>query len=153
MRTIHCRCPIHVLVMSRSTATLFRVLLWLQGGYYLVTAVWPILDIRSFQAVTGPKTDHIKTGREADHWLVMTVAVLILTIAMTLLLAAWRNSRIQEVAVLALTSAVGLTAIDVIYVSRGVIAPIYLVDAAAEVVLIVGWIAALRGRIAANDLR
>jgi hypothetical protein len=43
-------------------------------------------------------------------------------------------------------AALALTSIDVIYVSRGVIAPIYLVDAAIEVVLILGWIVVLIGR-------
>jgi hypothetical protein len=43
--------------------------------------------------------------------------------------------------------AIALTAIDVIYVARGVIWPIYLLDAAIEVALIVGWIVVLtRGR-------
>jgi hypothetical protein len=41
--------------------------------------------------VTGPKTDHLVTGRESDHWLVMTVGVLITAVAVTLLVAAWRR--------------------------------------------------------------
>jgi hypothetical protein len=118
-------------------------LLWVQGLYYQVTGVWPLVSIETFQMVTGRKTDHLVTGREADHWLVMTVGVLITAIAITLLVAAWRRRTPPEVAVLAMASALGLTGIDVIYVARQVIAPIYLVDAAAEVVLIVAWIGAL----------
>jgi hypothetical protein len=45
--------------------------------------------------------------------------------------------------VLAIAAAVGLTAIDVIYVWRGAIAPFYLVDAAVEVVLILAWLLTL----------
>jgi hypothetical protein len=41
-------------------------------------------------------------------------------------------------------SALGLTAIDVIYVIRGVIPPIYLADAAAESILIAFWVTALK---------
>jgi len=89
--------------------------------------------------VTGRKTDHLVTGREADHWLVMTVGVLVTAISLTLLVAAWRRQCPAEVVVLAVTSAVGLTAIDVIYVARQAIPPIYLVDAVAEFVLIAAW--------------
>jgi hypothetical protein len=114
-------------------------MLWTQGAYYLATGVWPLVSIESFQMVTGPKTDHLVTGREADHWLVMTVGVLVTAIGLTLLVAAWRRRCPPEVAVLAVASAVGLTAIDAVYVARRVIAPIYLADAAAEAVLLTGW--------------
>jgi hypothetical protein len=43
------------------------------------------------------------------------------------------------VVLLAVGSALGLTAIDVVYVARDVIPPIYLADAAVEVVLVAGW--------------
>jgi CHASE2 domain-containing sensor protein len=115
-------------------------LLWVQGAYYLVTGVWPLVSIETFQMVTGPKTDHLVTGREADHWLVMTVGVLVTAIGFTLLVAAWRRRCPVEVALLAVASAAGLTGIDVLYVARQVIPPVYLVDAAAEVVLIVAWV-------------
>src|SRR4051794_17610666 len=60
---------------ATASATLFTALLWLQGLYYLVTGVWPLVSIETFQTVTGWKTDHLVTGRESDHWLVMTVGV------------------------------------------------------------------------------
>ena len=44
---------------------------------------------------------------------------------------------------LAVLSALGLTGIDVIYVAQQVIAPIYLADAAAEVILLAAWAVAL----------
>ncbi|HZF99815.1 MAG TPA: hypothetical protein VEY71_02385 [Chitinophagales bacterium] len=31
------------------------VLLWVQGVYTLATGVWPIVHMRSFEAVTGPR--------------------------------------------------------------------------------------------------
>jgi len=118
-------------------------LLWLQGPYYLLTGVWPVVSIRTFQMVTGPKTDHLPTGREADHWLVMTVGLLVTAIAATLLTAAWRRTFSPEIAFLAIGSAIGLTAIDIIYVTRHVIEPIYLVDAAIQVPLIFAWLFAV----------
>lgn len=128
--------------IKRSAWSLPVVLLWVQGGYYLLTGVWPLVSIRTFQLVTGPKTDHLPTGREADHWLVMTAGVLITAIAAAILTAAWQRRIAREIVVLAIGAALGLTAIDVIYVARQVIAPIYLLDAAIEVFLIAGWIAA-----------
>src|SRR5437588_3811431 len=103
------------------------MVLWVQGAYYFVTGVWPLVSIETFQMVTGPKTDHLVTGREADHWLVMTVGVLVAAIAVAMLLAAWRKENPIEIAILAVASAAGLTGIDLIYVVRDVIAPIYLV--------------------------
>lgn len=125
---------------------LFTALCWAQGGYYFVTGVWPLVSVRTFKMVTGEKTDNLPTGSNADHWLLMTVSVLITAIAITLLLAAYRRTRATELAVLAIASAAGLTAIDVIYTWRGVILPIYLADAVAEVALIVAWCVALTRR-------
>jgi hypothetical protein len=130
--------------------SLFTTTLWVQGVYYLLTGVWPLVSIETFQRVSGRKTDHLVTGREADHWLVMTVGVLITAIALTLLVAAWRRRRPAEVAVLAVASAVALTAIDVVYVAREVIPPIYLVDAAAEVVFLIAWATVLVGELRAS---
>ena len=36
--------------------------------YYLITGVWPLLSIGTFEKVTGPKT---------DRWLVKTVGILV----------------------------------------------------------------------------
>lgn len=84
----------------------------------------------SFLAVTGPKT---------DLWLVKTVAALIAAIGLTLLLAAGRSNFPPEVATLAVTSAVALLAVDLNYVAKKVIPPIYLADAAAECALLALW--------------
>jgi hypothetical protein len=29
---------------------------WVQGTYYLITGIWPLLSVRTFMLVTGPKT-------------------------------------------------------------------------------------------------
>ncbi|MBY0231949.1 MAG: hypothetical protein K2W96_21915 [Gemmataceae bacterium] len=119
------------------------VLLWVQGAYYLLTGLWPLVSIRTFILVSGPKTDHLQAPdpTEADHWLVMTVGALIAGAALALLAAAWRRSASPEIVVLALAMAAALGTIDVVYVSRGVIWPIYLADAAIEAALIAAWVA------------
>src|SRR3954466_5738106 len=116
--------PVHTGRTGARPGPLFAILCSVQGVYCLVTGVWPLVSIETFQAVTGPKTDHLVTGREADHWLVNTVGVLATANALVLLLAAWRGRPSPEVVLLALGSAVGLTAIDVMYVARDVLAPI-----------------------------
>lgn len=112
----------------------FRSLLSIAHGiFYLVTGVWPLLDLRTFQAVTGPKT---------DRWLVKTVGVLIAVVGSVLVLAGLRREETDEIPVLAIGSAAGLAAIDGIYVARRRISPIYLLDAAAEIALVAAWVGA-----------
>jgi hypothetical protein len=131
--------------MSRRVTSLRIAAAWIQGLYFTIFGIWPLLDIASFQAVTGPKTDHLVTGRESDHWLVYTVAGLITAIGMTLLVAAfWRRVTVEMI-VLGLLSAGVLSLIDLVYVSRGVIAPIYLGDAIVEAILIAMWSVASLG--------
>ncbi len=102
----------------------------LQGVFYLVTGLWPLLHIQSFLKVTGPKT---------DLWLVKTLGVLISVIGMVLGSAGVQRSVNRDLALLGGGSAAALTAIDVIYVARRRISPVYLVDAVTELALIVGW--------------
>ena len=64
---------------------------------------------------------------------------LIVAISLPLLYAAVRGQASPEVMILACASSLGLMGIDVIYVARRVIAPIYLLDALAELVLLAGW--------------
>lgn len=110
--------------------SLYAILSLIQGIYFVATGVWPLVSLRTFMMVTGPKV---------DFWLVKTVGVLVGVIGGVLLVACARNRPVPEVALLAVGSSAGLTAIDVWYVARRVIAPIYLMDAAAEVVLIAAW--------------
>ncbi len=95
--------------------------------------------MRTFERVTGPKV---------DRWLVQTVGVLVLVIGGALALGGARRRLTPELALLAAGSAAGLAAIDVVYVARRRIAPIYLLDALAEVLLllglVVGWLASFR---------
>jgi hypothetical protein len=122
-----------------------KLIAWVQGAYYFSFGLWPLVSIRTFEAIAGEKTDNLVTGLEADHWLVYTVGLLIAVIGATLLLSAWRNSVSLETAVLGGASALTLGAIDVVYVARQTILPIYLADAGIEVIFVVGWLAAGAG--------
>jgi hypothetical protein len=104
-----------------------------QGFYYLVAGIWPVVSIRSFEAVTGPKT---------DHWLVKTMGLLIAVVGAILLIAGLRRTIIIEIGLLAAGSAGALGGAGSYFALRHVIWPIYLVDGFIELVLIALWIAA-----------
>jgi hypothetical protein len=102
----------------------------IQGIYYVATGLWPLIDIASFQMVTGPKT---------DLWLVRTVGVLVTVIGAVLLSASHSRRIPLEVTLLAAGSALGLAAIDLIYSLSGTISAVYLADAIAELGLVGLW--------------
>jgi len=111
---------------------------WLQGIYFLVTGLWPLLHMPSFLAVTGPKV---------DLWLVKAVGVLIAVIGLTLLAGARRRTGGPELVLLAVGRAASLAGVDLVYALADRISNVYLLDAVAEVGLIVLWgIAGLRAR-------
>jgi hypothetical protein len=109
-----------------------------QGLYFLVTGIWPMVHMRSFLAVTGPKR---------DLWLVNTVGAVVAAVGGTLLLAGLRRRPTAETAVLGLGSAAALAGVDVVYVARRTISPVYLLDAMAEGAFIAAWgVLSLLGR-------
>ncbi|MDQ3657457.1 MAG: hypothetical protein M3457_20570 [Chloroflexota bacterium] len=113
--------------------------IWLlHAAYDLVTGIWPIVDIRSFQKVTGPK---------ADLWLVKTVGLVVTVIGAVIGSAGIRKRITPEVAGLAIGSSAALAAIDVVYVGKGRISPVYLLDVLMSVVLVGGWTLAIRRKL------
>jgi len=101
-----------------------------QGVYFLVTGFWPLVSMRTFLAVTGPKT---------DLWLVKTVGLILAVIGAVLLYAQMTAAVNPPVVVLAIGAAASLTVVEIVYVLKKVISPIYLGDAIAEVILIAWW--------------
>jgi hypothetical protein len=106
-----------------------RMSLRVQSGYYVATGVWPLLHRQSFEAITG---------RKVDFWLVQTVGVTVAAIGVGLGLSAHRNGPPDEMRATALLAAFGLGTIDVVFVARRVISPVYLLDAVAEAVFVAG---------------
>jgi len=109
----------------------FRRVAAVQGAYFVLTGIWPLFGINSFQAVTGAKT---------DRWLVYTVGSLVAAIGAGLLVAAFTGRTTLEVIVVAVASAIALTGIDLIFVVRGVISWVYLLDALAEGGIVAWWV-------------
>jgi energy-converting hydrogenase Eha subunit E len=102
---------------------LVRLVLGVQAVYYVATGVWPVIDMDSFEAITGPKV---------DDWLVKMVGLLVTTIGISLAMARRARRWTAEVRALAILSALSFIAIDVTYALSGRISPIYLADAVAE---------------------
>jgi hypothetical protein len=111
-----------------------RLIAVLQGVYFVLTGIWPLISIDTFQKVTGPKS---------DLWLVKTVGSLIAVLGFVILLAGFRGNVTFEIFLLAVGSCAALAAVDINYSRRGVISRTYLLDAALETVLIILWIADL----------
>jgi hypothetical protein len=114
---------------ERDPEALASVIALAQGAYYVASGVWPLLHMRSFEAVTGPKV---------DRWLVKTVGLLVATTGGALLASA-RGGLGRDVALLGLGSAAALAAVDVTYVAKRRIPPVYLLDAVPEVLIAVAW--------------
>lgn len=110
-------------------------LLKVQGFYFTLTAFWGLVDIESFMVVTGPKE---------DIWLVKTVSLLLLVIGLVYLLAAYRQELTPAVLLLAILAPVSLLLIDVYYALKDMIGNVYLLDAGAEALIILGWLYCLR---------
>jgi hypothetical protein len=115
-----------------------------QAAYYLITAVWPFAHLHSFLAVTGPKR---------EVWLLKTVSALVGVIGTALGLAAARGRATSETDVLAVGSALSLASVDVVYVARRRISPVYLADAALQLACVAGWAGSRRAARRAGSAR
>jgi hypothetical protein len=102
-----------------------------QGIFYVASGLWPVVHLRSFEAVTGKKR---------EGWLVQTTGALIAAVGCALLAGAFERRRSPAVKTLGIASAAALGAADVVFVGKGRIPRVYLGDAAAELALIAGWI-------------
>jgi energy-converting hydrogenase Eha subunit E len=106
----------------------------LQGIYFFVTGIWPLISINTFMKITGPKT---------DLWLVKTVGCILAVIGGTLIFAYTRSEVNASVAFMAMGSAAVLALVEFNYVTKRVISPVYLLDAFAEIIIIAWWIIAM----------
>jgi len=106
------------------------LLVWIQGGYFLLTGLWPLIHISSFMAVSGSKN---------DLWLVRTVGVLITSIAIGLVASAIRKKVDGAVMLIAAGAALSLLLVDVVYVFKKVLSKVYLADALAELFFLICW--------------
>jgi hypothetical protein len=100
------------------------------GAANLIGGLWPLLHLRSFEAVFGPKV---------DRWLVKTVAGLLVVNGLTLLVTRSTPESIAQARRLGVGTAAVLAMIDLSYAPIGRISKMYLADAAVEIGWIVVW--------------
>ncbi|MBV9232581.1 MAG: hypothetical protein JO030_00950 [Candidatus Eremiobacteraeota bacterium] len=103
-----------------------RNVLRAQGGYYVLSGLFPLVSMAAFERVTGPKS---------DRWLVQTVGLLAASIGASLLIGALEEEPDPAVLVLAVTSALSFAGIDVAHTLRRRISPVYLADGAVQLLL------------------
>lgn len=108
-----------------------------QGVFYLTSGIWPLVDMASFEVVTGRKT---------DKWLVKTVGLLVAVSGGALIYASKKKQPSPEIKLIAIGSAASLAVIDFIYVAKRRISPVYLLDGIAEVAFVLSWVSKLRAR-------
>lgn len=102
-----------------------------QGIFFVVSGLWPVVHLRSFEAVTGAKR---------DKWLVQTIGGLIAAVGAALVVgAAERPSRALRT--LGIASAASLATADLVFAGKGRISPVYFADAAIEAGFIATWLA------------
>lgn len=107
----------------------------LQGVYYLISGLWPVVGIDSYMRFTGPK---------ADVWLVKFIGLLIVANAFIFLNASWQKRYDKSVIQLSVLNMLVFAGVDFFYVFRGVIGRVYLLDAFIEILLLLLLLVALR---------
>ena len=108
-----------------------KSLLTLQGSYYVVTGIWSIAHRRSFERITGPKT---------DYWLVRTVGGLAMAIGASLWLA--RRTESPLAPALAVASGLAFAAADAQAARAS--SRVYLLDGLLELLLVAAWVRRVR---------
>lgn len=107
-------------------------LLTTMGVYFFITGLWPILHIKSFMWVTGPKK---------EIWLVKTVGLLVINSSLLFLLPWFYGTTASfELKALAIMNAFSLMIIDIYYALTGRIRKIYLLDAGVEAFFLINFI-------------
>lgn len=104
-----------------------------QGAFYVVTGLWPLVSMRTFELASGPKL---------EKWLAKTMGAFIAAVGGALLLQPARHAR-----PLGVLAAGALGACDLVYAGKGRIKKTYLLDAAVEAALIGAWALALPTRL------
>ncbi|GGX01006.1 hypothetical protein [Streptomyces lomondensis] len=101
------------------------------GAFNVVGGLWPLVHLRSFEWVFGPKT---------DVWLQMTTGGLLASAGFAQLTAAAGPQGPAHARRIGLGTALTLLAVDLVYVPKGRIRPTYLLDAAMQTGWITAWL-------------
>lgn len=104
----------------------------IQGIYFFITLIWPVIHIESFMWVTGWK---------ADIWLVKTVSALLLPYALICFWIAFKRQLISLLIILTMiVTGLGLATVEIYYYLNGSIRWVYFVDALLQMIFLIWWI-------------
>ncbi len=104
--------------------TPLKAVLLLQGLYYVVTGIWPLVWLESFLWVVGPKPDLFQ---------LRTTTLLITVIGAVLMLGARQRRPSADVVVLGIATAAVLALVELWHIET--LRLVYLADAAVEFVI------------------
>ena len=96
---------------SKTLGTAFLI----QGIYFVVTGIWPILNMASFITATGPKQ---------DTWLIEMVGLLSVSIGLTYIVTSLKKQPLPVL--LGYAVSLSFLIMDIVYVISGKIDQIYL---------------------------
>ena len=96
-----------------------------QGAYYILVGLWPILDITSFEGVAGKKT---------DNWLVKTTGLILAVIGFVLV-----SSPDDTYRLLGMLIAAAIAVADLYYAVKGSVPLIYIGDAVIQIIFFAIW--------------
>ena len=102
----------------------------MQGMYIFLTALWALVDIKSFMIITGPKT---------DIWLVKTVAVSLISISLFFILSS-AKSEDPAVSFAAFVFSFGFGYLDFFYSMNNTIRWVYAIDGIIESLFGLLWL-------------
>jgi len=108
-----------------------RIIPLIQAVYFLITAVWPLVHLTSFLAVTGDKK---------EIWLLETVSILLLPYCLILIHLAFTSENNVIMPIAALLSSLGLGVIEIYYFLNGTIKWVYAVDSILQFIFVFYWI-------------
>ena len=101
-----------------------------QGAFFILSGLWPIIHIKSFEEITGPKV---------DRWLTKTLGGLITVVGSALVAGSFEEKQTPSLRSLGLGSALALGFSDSWYSLKGRISKVYLWDALVEAALVTAW--------------
>lgn len=107
-----------------SALILHRIIMLLQGIYYVATGLWPLVHLGSFEAITGPKV---------DRFTLRSTALLIVIVGALLMLASRKNNPDPGFTALGAATAVGLASVEAVHVRK--VRPVYRLEAIGEIML------------------
>lgn len=107
-----------------------RALVVIQGSYYMVSALWPLIHIESYMWLVGPIT---------DVWLAKTVATMVIAISITMFFHLILNTDSRPLILLGIATSLAFAYTDTYYTVNGTLSSIYFLDAAAEFLFLITW--------------